>query len=293
MGLNFAEVVEADAVEKAAAETEKNDAAVDRATPAEVLPPAGPVFSLEKVKPRFRDVEALIAEHADISRSLTVTNEESLKLAVAIVGATKKAIRSLDEQKKGLAEYKEAKGFVDRVNNFVGDLKDRLTMIVNNLDPRVTQYNAQIELERRQREEAQRRAAEELQRKIDAEVAEANRKAAEEAARKAEEEAKARKASEAEIEAARKKAEEEAAKNAIEAPKVQEPIAPKQETTIRTETGTSAHSRKPWKHRIIDGKKVPREYCSPSDALIREAIKQGVREIPGVEIFQETKNVYR
>ncbi|HOR33205.1 MAG TPA: hypothetical protein PK391_12420, partial [Syntrophales bacterium] len=66
-----------------------------------------------------------------------------------------------------------------------------------------------------------------------------------------------------------------------------------QETTIRTETGTSAHSRKPWKHRIIDGKKVPREYCSPSDALIREAIKHGVREIEGVEIYQEVKNVYR
>ena len=290
MTLNFAEVTE-DAVERAAAETEKNEAAV--AEIIEVLPPAGTVFSLEIIKPRFRDAEAVIAQHADISRTLAVDNEESLKLAVAIVGATKRVIRSLDDQKKSLPEYKEAKGFVDKVNNFVGDLKDRLTVIVDNLDPRVTQYNARIELERRQREEAQRRAAEELQRKLDAEVAEANRKAAEEAKAKAEEEARARKASEEEIEAAKRKAEEEAKKNAIEAPQVQAPVTPKQETTIRTETGTSAHSRKPWKHRIIDGKKVPREYCSPSDALIKEAIRQGVRKIEGVEIFQETRNVYR
>ena len=285
MSLNFAEVSDQEEVHI------REERIVEQVP--EVLPPAGTVFSLEIIKPRFRDAEALIAEHADVSRALVVSDEESLKLAVAIVGATKKVIRSLDDQKKSLPEYKEAKGFVDKVNNFVGDLKDRLTVIVDNLDPRVTQYNARIELERRQREEAQRRAAEELQRKLDAEVAEANRKAAEEAKAKAEEEARARKASEEEIEAAKRKAEEEAKKNAIEAPQVQAPVTPKQETTIRTETGTSAHSRKPWKHRIIDGKKVPREYCSPSDALIREAIKQGVREIEGVEIYQEVKNVYR
>lgn len=292
MSLNFAEVTD-DAVERAAAETERQEDAVDKVTPIELLPPAGIVFSLEVVKPKFRDAEALIAEHEGISKSLSVTNEESLKLAVAIVGATKKAMRSLDEQKKGLAEYKEAKGFVDKVNNFVGDIKERLQLIVDNLDPRVTSYNARIELERRKREEEQRRAAEELQRKLDAEVAEANRKAAEEAKAKAEAEARARQASEAEIEAAKQAAEEEAKRNAIEAPQVQAPIAPKQETTIRTDTGTSAHSRKPWKHEIINAKLVPREYCVVSDTLIRNAIKQGVREIPGVKIYQETKNVYR
>jgi len=292
MSLNFAEVT-ADAVERAAAETERQEAAVDKVTPIEVLPPAGIVFSLEIIKPRFRDAEALIAEHADISKSLAVTNEESLKLAVAIVGATKKVIRQIDDQKKNLPEYKEAKGFVDKVNNFVGDLKERLTVIVDNLDPRVTAYNAKIELERRKREEEQRRAAEELQRKLDAEVAEANRKAAEEATRKAEEEARARKASEEEIAAAKKKAEEDAKANALEAPHVQAPIAPKQDTVVRTDTGASAHSRKPWKHEIVNAKLIPREYCVVSDTLIRNAIKQGVREIPGVKIYQETKNVYR
>lgn len=51
--------------------------------------------------------------------------------------------------------------------------------------------------------------------------------------------------------------------NAIEAPQVQAPIAPKQETTIRTETGTSAHSRKPWKHEIVDVQAI-----APGAALV-------------------------
>ena len=38
---------------------------------------------------------------------------------VAIVGATKKVIRSLDDQKKNLPEYKEAKGFVDLIRNSI------------------------------------------------------------------------------------------------------------------------------------------------------------------------------
>jgi len=293
MGLNFAEVIEDDAVEKAAAETERNDAAVQDVTLIEVLPPAGLTLSLEAIKPRFRDAEDMIAGRLEMSKALSVTDEDSLKMAVAIVGEAKKAIRSIDDHKKNLPEYKEAKGFVDKVNSFVGDLKDRLGMIVNNLDPRVVQYNARKELERRQREEAQRRAAEDLQKKLDAEAAEANRKAAEEAKAKAEAEARARKASEAEIEAARKKAEEEAKRNEIVAPQVQAPITPKQDTTVRTETGTTAFSKKPWKHEIVDVKLVPREYCVVSDSRIRDAIKQGVREIPGVRIYQETKMNYK
>lgn len=259
----------------------------------EVIPPAGITLSLEIIKPRFKDAEAMIAERLEISKVLTVKDDESLKMAVAIIGEAKKTIRAIDDHKKNLPEYKEAKGFVDKVNGFVGDLKDRLTMIVDNLDPRVVQYNARVELERRQREEAQKRAAEELQKKLDAEAAEANRKALEEARRIAEEEAKARRASEAEIEEAKRKAEEEAKKHEIVAPQVQAPVAPKQDSTVRTETGTTAYSKRPWKHEIVDAKIVPREYCVVSDVLIRNAIRQGVREIPGVKIYQETRMNYK
>lgn len=40
---------------------------------------------------------------------------------------------------------------------------------------------------------------------------------------------------------------------------------------------------------IENAAEVPRELCVPDDAKIREALKQGVREIPGVRIWKEAK----
>ena len=44
-----------------------------------------------------------------------------------------------------------------------------------------------------------------------------------------------------------------------------------------------------WNFEILDPYKVPREFCKPDETLIRQSIKDGAREIPGVRIFEETK----
>lgn len=44
-----------------------------------------------------------------------------------------------------------------------------------------------------------------------------------------------------------------------------------------------------WKFEIDDPYKVPREFCSPDEKIIRQAIANGAREIPGVRIFEDTK----
>ncbi|MEI7636166.1 MAG: hypothetical protein WCJ37_02590 [Syntrophus sp. (in: bacteria)] len=143
-----------------------------------------------------------------------------------------------------------------------------------------------------------------------------NRKAREEAARQAEEEAKARFAKEAEerakkeaeskaqeearkireageIEAARNKAEEEAAKHEIQAPTVLAPVIPVQEKVTRTDTGTSAHQRKVWTFEVVDASLVPAEYKIIDEQLIKDAVRMGLRSIPGVRVFEEVKTVFR
>jgi len=45
--------------------------------------------------------------------------------------------------------------------------------------------------------------------------------------------------------------------------------------------------KKILKYKIVDAVKVPRGYCSPDDDLIKAAFKAGVREIPGLEIWEE------
>jgi len=89
-----------------------------------------------------------------------------------------------------------------------------------------------------------------------------------------------------------KKLDLEAKKTGTEAVKVETPIIPKQETVTRSETG-SAYGRKVWTFKIIDVQAVPREYLVVSETLIRDAVKAGVRTIPGVEIFEEVRTSFR
>ena len=50
---------------------------------------------------------------------------------------------------------------------------------------------------------------------------------------------------------------------------------------------------KEWVFKIISPKLVTREYCEPVESLIRKAVKDGVRTIPGVEIFERAKFLNR
>ncbi len=108
---------------------------------------------------------------------------------------------------------------------------------------------------------------------------EMERRKAEEAARKAQEELQAK------IDAEAKAAQ-------VEPVQVAAPVVPKQSTIVRTEAG-SATQRKVWKHEITDEGQVPREYLMIDEAKVRQAVKQGVREIPGVRIYEHTEIAFR
>jgi seryl-tRNA synthetase len=186
----------------------------------------------------------------------------------------------------------EPQDFIRGVNAICKAITDGLDKAESTAKVKIGQYQARVEMERRERERKAREEAEALQRKLDAEVAEANRKAAEEARRKAEEEARARKASAAEIEAAKKKAEEEAAKIAVVAPTVVSPVVQDAPKVTRTESG-SASQRKVWTFEVIDAAQVPREYLMVDEKRIRDAVRMGTRDIPGIRIFEESKTVFR
>ena len=98
-----------------------------------------------------------------------------------------------------------------------------------------------------------------------------------------------------------RKAQEEAAMNgkvedvqAIEvAVEHVETMPIKSTVSVRGFTGASASSRKIWKYEITEPDLIPRNYCEPSAAKINAAVKSGVREIPGVRIFEEYGVSYR
>ena len=267
---------------------------------AETLPAVGPTLSLAAVKPSFeqyvRKAELMVLS----ASKMEVTDEETNRIAVSLGGEAKKISKMIDAQCKAVTQ--EASEFVDGVKGLCKIITEQLVAnpkktngdcIEINLKSKITAYQAKVELDRRKQEELARKAAEDFQKKLQAEADEANRKAREEAERKAEEDARAKQASEAEIAAAKKKASEEAAKHEVQAPMVPVPIIPKQETVTRTETGTSSHQVKTWKCYIDSPGLVPREYCEPVGRLLNNAVKQGVREISGCRIVEESDTRFR
>lgn len=297
----------------------------------EVLP-STQVLSLEAVKPTLLACVSRVDEMVKQANELTVADETSNQKAVSIGGDAKRIVKIVEAKAEELTRdaknyIDSVNGFVhlftDKLvtqTKTVGGKKVVVNpdCIESVLKKKIGDYQNVVELERRKQEEAARKAALELQKKLDAEAEEANRKAREEAAKKAEEETRARLDREAEerakreaedskqaeerakleaeeIASARKAAEEEAAKHAIEAPTVPALVFQKNDTVIRTETGASAFPKKPWKFEVVNIADVPDEYITreANNRAINDAIKQGVREIKGLRIYQDTQINFR
>jgi len=95
---------------------------------------------------------------------------------------------------------------------------------------------------------------------------------------------------------AREKAQAELDKQAkkmqVEPVKLAEIVTPKAPRKTQTEHGISSKVAK-WACTIIDKKKVPKEYMVVSQQLLNDAVKRGVREIPGCEIKEDFDIRYR
>lgn len=91
---------------------------------------------------------------------------------------------------------------------------------------------------------------------------------------------------------------EEAARAAV-TPFDDTPVRPRAEPVtaarvVSSATGkVAATTRRVWRHRVTDLDKVPRQYLMVNDAAIKAAVAGGVRDIPGVEIFEDVQTAIR
>jgi len=269
-------------------------------------------LNLPMVKSTFKDFSRAVSRIRTEAQAMEVVDEQSLKLSVSLGSEAKKLNRTIETRRKEVIN--DPQDFIRGVNAFCKLLTDPLAEAEAAIKRQVSMYQSRIEMERRKQEEAARRAAQELQEKLRREAEEENRKVREEAVRKAEKELKERQAKEAEargqetetiaeaekrakreaieLEAARKKAEEEAKAAEIEAPVVLSPVIPKQESVTRTEAG-AAYQRKSWEFEVVTLEEVPREYLILDEKHVRDAVRMGIRQIPGIRIFETTKTVIR
>jgi hypothetical protein len=149
-------------------------------------------------------------------------------------------------------ETQEPGDFVRTVNRFAKTYQDRLKAIEDGLKKKISDFRYQKELERREAELKAEKERQKLQEKLD----------------------------------------EEAEVRGVETVQVEPQVVPKEDTTTRTETGTS-HQRLHWTFEIVDAEKIPREYLIPDEKKLRQAVAMGLRKIPGLEIFEKASTVFR
>ncbi len=261
----------------------------------------GQIVTPEEVAAIKAERQEQINPFVDSAKSITIEDAEDAAGATEVIAEIARRLKGLEKERKELVEpINEAK---NRVQNLYNGLKAPLEEARAILEPKLIAYQEAEEKRIREENEAREREAREKflaeQKRIEDERAEANRVAAEaaEAARAASEalaeqpdpegEAKARAAAE-EARAAQEALDaqrEERASFETAAVEVAKP-------TVKT-TGGSFTVKKVWTGEVADESKVPREYMAVDQKKINAAVKAGVRDIPGVRIFEKSEGAVR
>jgi hypothetical protein len=224
--------------------------------------------------PYERHVALMVAE----ARDIIVRDTESDKTALDAEGRNKKRWQELERARKNFVA--PLNDHLKRINNLFHALQDPLLSNEALIKKERGKWALQEDLKRRDREAAEREERRRLQAKLEAEAQaqrlEADRKAREAAEKlKSEEDEATRAALEQEI------AEETAAANAP-TPQVA-PIVSEKPEVVRTAHGSS-YTKFKWVCEIIEPDLVPRTYCEPFQKHLDDAVKGGVRNIPGCVI---------
>ena len=207
------------------------------------------------------ETERLTQLLAQVPR-VEVTDEESNERATDLLKLIKTSRKKLDEIRKELT------GPVDRAVKAVNKyFRETAFLEADSAEKEIkTKMASWYTIERQRREEAARRRAE---------AEEAARLELAEQAEALGQDAAAEAILEGGIETA--EAEMKAAKMG----------------TSRGQHGGTSSARTVWKWKLTDKDQVPREYLTVDRVLINEAVRNGLREIPGIEIYEDVQIAVR
>ena len=202
---------------------------------------------------RYGEDVALLVKQC---KKVTVKDDVTERDAVQRVSEVKGLFKTLDEtRKEALEKYR---GIEKAVNNAVKQWTDPLGDAERYLKREIQNYQSALEMQRRKEEEIARQKADKLRQKI----------------------------------------QKEADKMGLEAPEIPEVIVPKRSNVIRGTGGGKVSSRKVWKTKLLDIKelalavgkgKAAKELLVFNQGLADTMARNGVREIPGVEIYQDSQ----
>lgn len=173
--------------------------------------------------------------------------------------------------------YKNAIAMAGQAKELVKKLEKTRKEIISEPDSFVRQVNKFVKSFKDQLEQIEtglKRKIEAHARRLEQERREKERKAREEAER---------------VQAELNKKAEESGTDPVE---VAPPVVEQPKVT-RAETGAAVHMRKEWTWELEDIKQVPAEYLEVKKTAVNQAVKAGIREIPGIKIYETEKAVLR
>jgi len=234
------------------------DADVIEASPAFVEAPLPAVIELntQGVLVHLMQYEAAVKILVEAGRAIAIIkDQETNELALTIATRLKKLRSNLEKRRHHFVD--EPYKYFKAVNNFFGRLTDPMEAEEKALGRKSGAYRMVLEQERRRQQAEQDAEAEKLRKKMEEEA----------------------------------KASAEEGKH-FELLPVLAPVVAEVPKVTRVEEGSASH-RRDWTFEITDAGQVPREYCQPDEKLIRQAVKDGVREIAGVRVFEEYTTLIR
>lgn len=230
------------------------------------------MFDISQLEDNKQKIQKDLAELSPILASLQVTDQESLDIATEYAWKAQSRLKRIEELRTQFK--KPVLEFWKMIDTWAKNLATPYETGLNALKQKIKVYH--VEQDRIAREAQERlRVEQEKQAKIAREKAEAD----------------AKKLAESQKTATPAQAQDLSAEDLImwtavgNAP-VQQSIEVKHDSSSRTASGSS-FTRKTWKFEVTDPTLVPREFLLVSDSLIRDAVKNNVREIAGVRIYED------
>lgn len=251
----------------------------------------------ERAELQVQTVAPLVAQ----AQAIEVSDSASAEAATAFLGDCAKAGKLIEARRKELKAPITEAG--KRIDALFKELAAPIEAALGTVKPKVLAYRkmeqdridaANAERERRERE--QREAAEAERRAAEDKARQEREAAAREAARLESEARRSKDAEAQERAAAARRAEEQARLRervaAESQPVTQEVVREEQSSTIKTASG-AAISRKTWKFDVMDTEQIPRRFLKVDETAIRQAVRDGERQIPGVRIYESEELAIR
>lgn len=209
-----------------------------------------PTFDTQPALVKLLEFEKSVNELLSEGKKVTIVQDANQdQVAISLAARMKKIFNRLEEIR--LHFVGPHWDYKKKVDNFFKKYTDPLQAGEKELGRKSGSFRLLLEQERRRQEAQQRAEADALQKRLDDEAKEAKK-----------------------------------AGVPFEAVTALAPVMAPLPKVTRTEEGSASGVHK-WTFEIEDADLVPREFLVPDEKLIRQAVKDGRREIPGCRIFEE------